>query len=157
SYQRYLAFRNIVPVDVGIRGEEIPFTEISLLWRSRKAVLSLCGSRCKRCGTPQYPPQRICVNPDCGAVDEMAEYCFAGKKAALATYTADYLAAGVESPALYGTLDFEGGGTFPFDITDCSLEDLKVGMRMEMTFRKKYVDEARGHHGYHWKATPDRA
>lgn len=154
SYEKYLTFRDVIPTEIGIRGEEIAFSQMSTLFREHKAVFGLCGSRCKRCGTPQYPPQRICVNPDCGATDEMEEYRFSDKKGSLFTYTGDNLTFSISPPAIYGFVDFEGGGRYWFDFTDCDLESLKVGMPTEMTFRKKYVDEARGQHGYFWKAIP---
>ncbi|MCD6359179.1 MAG: hydroxymethylglutaryl-CoA synthase family protein [Dehalococcoidia bacterium] len=154
SYEKYIAFRNILPVEVGVRGEQIAFTQISTLWRENKAIFSLCGSKCKRCGTPQYPAQRICVNPDCGAVDEMEEYRFSDKKGTLIAYTGDNLAFCVNPPAIYGVADFDGGGRFWFDITDCNLDVVKVGMPVELTFRRKYLDEAHGICGYFWKAVP---
>jgi len=144
-------------MEMGMRGEESASTSMSLLFRDRKAILALCGSKCKRCGTPQYPPQRICVNPDCGAVDEMEDYCFSDKKGILFTYTGDNLAASIDPPAMYGMVDFDGGGRFWFDLTDCDLESVKVGLPVEMTFRRKYLDETRGVHGYFWKAVPIRA
>jgi hydroxymethylglutaryl-CoA synthase len=157
SYEKYLAFRNLAPMDLGMRGEEIVRSPMSTIFRERQSILSLCGSKCKRCGTPQYPAQRICVNPDCGAVDEMESYRFSDKKGILFTYTGDNLAASIDPPAIYGFVDFEGGGRFWFDLTDCDLESIKVGMPVEMTFRRRYVDDASGVHGYSWKATPIRA
>ncbi|MBL7061456.1 MAG: hydroxymethylglutaryl-CoA synthase family protein [Dehalococcoidia bacterium] len=157
SYEKYLAFRNLAPMDLGMRGEESIRSPMSTLFRERQSILSLCGSRCKRCGTPQYPVQRICVNPDCGAVDEMESYRFSDKKGVLFTYTGDNLAASIDPPAIYGFVDFEGGGRFWFDLTDCDLDSIKVGMPVEMTFRRRYIDEACGVHGYSWKATPIRA
>ena len=157
SYEKYLVFRNLAPVDLGMRGEESIRTPMSTLFRERKSILSLCGSKCKRCGTPQYPAQRVCVNPDCGAVDEMESYRFSDKKGVLFTYTGDNLAASIDPPAIYGFVDFEGGGRFWFDLTDCDLDSIKVGMPVEMTFRRRYIDEARGVYGYSWKATPIRA
>ncbi|MCJ7655756.1 MAG: short-chain dehydrogenase, partial [Dehalococcoidia bacterium] len=59
SYEKYLAFRNLAPMDLGMRGEESVRTPMSTLFRERQSILSLCGSKCKRCGTPQYPAQRI--------------------------------------------------------------------------------------------------
>jgi len=156
SYDKYLVFRNVLPVEVGIRGEELPFTMLSTLWRDRKMILSLHGSKCKKCGTPQYPAQRVCVNPDCGAIDEMGDYTFYDKKASVFTYTGDHLAASIDPPAIYGFVNFEGGGRYWFDFTDCDLDQLKVGMPMEMTFRRKALDEARGQHVYYWHAMPVR-
>lgn len=154
SYEKYLSFRNLIPMEVGIRGEEIAITPMSALVRDRELVLSLRGSKCKRCGTPQYPPQRICVNPDCGAVDEMEGYRFSDKKSTLFTYTGDNLAFSISPPAIYGQVDFEGGGRYWFDLADCDLESVRVGMPLEMTFRRKYLDDSRGVHGYFWKITP---
>jgi uncharacterized OB-fold protein len=116
--------------------------------------LALFGSRCKHCGTPQYPPQRICVNPDCGAVDEKEDYCFSDKRAVLFSYTADHMASSVNPPLIYGVIDFEGGGRFVFEFTDCELDSIKVGMPVKMSFRRKYLDKSRGIHGYFWKAIP---
>ena len=42
----------------------------------------------------------------------------------------------------------------PLDFTDCAVEDVKVGMPVELSFRRKYYDEIRGIHGYFWKAVP---
>jgi hydroxymethylglutaryl-CoA synthase len=157
SYEKYLAFRNLTPVELGMRGEISFRTPMSTLFRERETVLALCGSRCKSCGTPQYPRQRICVNPDCGAVDQMEGYRFSDKKGVLFTYTGDNLAASIDPPAMYGFVDFDGGGRFWFDLTDCDLDSTKVGMPVEMTFRRRYVDESGGVYGYSWKAMPVRA
>ena len=120
-------------------------------------LLGLVGSRCKRCGTPQFPPQRVCAKPDCGAVDEMEDYRFAQRKGHLFTYTADSLAFSPNPPAIYGMVDFEEGGRSLFDLTDCDLDMLSVNMPVEMTFRRKFHDENRGVSAYSWKATPIRA
>jgi uncharacterized OB-fold protein len=64
------------------------------------------------------------------------------------------LAASVDPPAIYGLVDFEGGGRAAMDFTDCTLDDVKVGMPVELSFRRKYLDQVRGIHGYFWKAVP---
>ena len=156
-YEKYVAFREILDIDTGGRGEEISPTQMTILWRERKWLTALCGSRCKRCGVPQYPPQEICANPDCGAINEMEEYRFSDKKGRLFTYTGDLLAFSPNPPAIYGVVDFEGGGRWLFDLTDCDLESLKVNMPVEMSFRRKFHDASRGIYAYFWKATPIRA
>ncbi|MEM3433373.1 MAG: OB-fold domain-containing protein [Candidatus Methanomethyliaceae archaeon] len=157
SYEKYLAFRSLAPMDIGLRGEVGIRTPMSTLFRERKTILALCGSKCRKCGTPQYPPQRVCVNPDCGAVDEMEDYRFSDKKGVVFTYTGDNLAASIDPPSIYGLIDFDGGGRYWFDFTDCDLDSIKVGMPVEMTFRRRYADEPTGVYGYAWKATPIRA
>ncbi len=153
SYEKYLSFRDMLPIAKGIRGEEIPFTQVSNLWRERKSVLGLCGAKCKKCGTPQFPYQRVCVNPDCGAINEMEYYRFSDKRGKLFTYTGDNLAFSPSPPAIVGIVDFDGGGRYYFDVTDCELNSIKVDIPVVMTFRRKYLDEARGISGYSWKAT----
>ncbi len=156
SYEKYLAFRNLAPMDLGMRGEISIRTPMSALYRERKEVLALCGSKCTECGTPQYPYQRVCVNPDCGAMDRMEDYRFSDRRGVVFTYTGDNLAASVDPPSIYGLVDFEGGGRYWFDFADCDLDSVKVGMPVEMTFRRRYVDESSGVHGYSWKAMPMR-
>jgi hydroxymethylglutaryl-CoA synthase len=154
SYEKMITFKGILDTEKGIRGETVAFTALSDLWRSRHQVLGLCGSRCRICGTPQFPAQKICVNPDCGAIDQMEFYRFSDKRGTLFTYTGDHLAFSPNPPAIYGMVDFDGGGRYWFDITDADLKELKVGMPVEMSFRRKYVDSKLGVHGYFWKAVP---
>ena len=154
SYTKYLVWRNILPVEVGMRSEEDLWTRWSALWRSHKMVFGLCGSRCTECGMVQLPPQRICVNPECGAVDKNEDYLFSDKLGRIASFTGDMLAASLNPPAISGQVEFEGGGKMMFDLTDCDLEALKTGMTVSMSFRRKYFDKKRDISGYFWKAVP---
>jgi 3-hydroxy-3-methylglutaryl CoA synthase len=154
NYTKYLSFKGMLPKEIGIRGEEVAPTSLSLSWREQNAVLRLAGSKCKACGTPQFPQERVCVNPDCEAVDQMEDYSFSDRKGLLFTYTADHLTYSEDPPAIYGIVDFEGGGRYWFDITDCQMESLEVGQAVQMTFRRRYLDEARGITGYFWKIMP---
>ena len=156
SYERYSSYRDVIPMEMGFRGEVGP-SMVSMMWRERKTILALVGARCKKCGTPQYPYQRVCVNPGCGAIDEMEDYRFSDKKGKLFSYTSDSLAFSPSPPEIYGVVEFEEGGRFAFNLTDCELEQLSVDMPVEMTFRRKYVDSMRGIHGYFWKAMLPRA
>ncbi len=152
SYERMVTFNEVLTIDTAGRGEEGVPTSATIMWRDRKKNYALVGSKCKKCKTPQWPPQHVCVNPKCGAIDEMEEYRFSDKKAHLFTYTGDNLAFSPTPPEMYGIIDFEGGGRGMFNLTDCELDDLSVEMLVEMTFRKKY--QGRGVTGYAWKGTP---
>ena len=154
SYEKYLAFRGLISPEGGIRAEAIPYTAMSLAWRDRREILGLCGTRCKECGTPQYPAQKVCVNPDCQAIDKMESYRFSDKKGKIFSFTKDLLSYTPNPPALYAVIDFDGGGRFWFDITDCDLDSLTIGTEVKMTLRRRYVDERGGIIGYFWKAVP---
>jgi len=157
NYQKYVTFRNVITVEKGMRGETIPWEQVPVVWRNRREILGFVGSRCKRCGTPQFPIQRVCANPSCKAIDEMEAYRFSDKKGNLFTYTEDSLAFSLNPPVRYGMIDFDGGGRSLCDLTDCESDDLKVDMPIEMSFRRKFVDENRGIYAYCWKAIPVRA
>ncbi len=152
SYDRMVTFNNVLTTDVAGRGEEVFRTSTTILWRDRKKLIGLIGTKCKKCKTPQWPPQRICINPKCGAIDQMEEYRFSDKQARLFTYTGDMLAYSPTPPELYGMIDFEGGGRAIFNLTDCDQDELSVNMLLEMTFRKRW--ESPGFVGYGWKGTP---
>jgi len=154
NYTKYLIWRDILPGDKGLRSEEDHVTRWSQLWRKRKEVLGLWGTKCLKCATVQYPTQQVCVNPDCGAVNEMEPYCFADKAGYIFSFTGDNLAASVNPPAVYGQIVFDEGGRYMFDFTDCDLDSLTTGMPVQMTFRKKYQDRKRDVTGYFWKAIP---
>jgi len=155
SYQKYAVFRDMLPLDLGARGDVFP-TQLSHLWRQSRVVTGLYGTKCLKCGTVQYPAQRICVNPDCGAIDQMEPHRFAEKTGKLFNYTGDNLTYCPNPPAAYGLVDFDGGGRYHFDLTDCTLESLKVGLPVRMSFRRKYIDKKQGISGYFWKAVPIR-
>ncbi|MDZ7833938.1 MAG: 3-oxoacyl-[acyl-carrier-protein] synthase III C-terminal domain-containing protein [Desulfobacterales bacterium] len=156
NYTKYLVWRDILPGDRGLRSEEDLWTRWSQLWRKRKEILGLWGTQCQNCGTLQYPSQRVCVNPECGATDKMSPYCFSDKKGRIASFTGDNLAASINPPAIYGQVVFEEGGKYMFDFTDCDLESLSTGMSVEMSFRRKYRDQKRDIAGYFWKAVPTK-
>jgi len=152
SYEKYLTFRGLLPL--AILDELEGATQLPLVWRSRREIYALHGTRCKKCGTPQYPPQRICVI--CQATDQMEDYSFADRKATLFSFTIDHASPNVNPPLTYGYVDFDGGGRFVFEITDCEPSSLKTKIPVEMSFRRKYRDEIRGIVGYFWKAVPKR-
>jgi uncharacterized OB-fold protein len=51
-------------------------------------------------------------------------------------------------------VDFDAGGRYQCELTDARPEEVAVGDRVEMTFRRLYT--AGGVHNYFWKATPSR-
>ena len=154
SYEKYLAFRKLMPSEIGIRGEETLYTSFSIVSRDNREIYGMVGTKCKKCGTPAWPAQRICPNPDCGAVDQIEPYRFADKKANIFTYTSDFLAPSIDPPSSYGFIDFVGGGRTGVDFTDCDANSLKVGMPVELSFRIKFTDEKRAAVNYGWKGIP---
>jgi 3-hydroxy-3-methylglutaryl CoA synthase/NAD(P)-dependent dehydrogenase (short-subunit alcohol dehydrogenase family)/putative sterol carrier protein len=154
NYFKFLKFRNLITTEEGIRAEAPSQTALSTLWRKREMVLGLVGGKCTKCGTPQFPKMDICVNPECAATHSQEDYEFADIPAAIMSYTGDMLAVSEDPPAIYGMVQFEGGGRLMADFSDCELGDLKVGLPVKMVFRRHAVDPERGFIGYFWKAVP---
>ena len=156
KYEKYSVWRNILPGDLGTRAEVDLWTRWSVNWRKRKAILGLWGTRCTKCGTVQYPPQGVCVNPECGAINQAEDFMFSDKKGRVVSFTGDSLSASFDPPAIYGSVEFDVGGRFMFDFTDCELEAMSVGTPVAFSFRRKYYDEKRDIVGYFWKAVPEK-
>ncbi len=154
NYAKYLKFRDLLPTEMGIRAECPTQTAMTVLWRQRKMLGGMIGGKCRECGTPQIPRMDVCVNPACKAINSQDDYEFQDVPAKVKSFTGDMLAVSLDPPAIYGMVEFEGGGRYMADFTDCELEEVKVGQSVELAYRKRYTDEARGFTGYFWKAIP---
>jgi len=151
GYGTYLKWREILPTEPPRRPDPDRPGAPPML-RSAAWKFGFVGSRCTACGTPQLPPQRICVR--CGAKDRMEPYPFADRPARIATLTLDRLAFSLNPPTVSVVLDFEGGGRFLCEMTDCQPEQVQIGDQVEMTFRRMFT--ADGVINYFWKARPRR-
>ena len=151
SYGNYLKWREILPTEPPRRPDpERPAAPPMM--RSEKWKFGLIGSRCKACGTPQLPPQRVCVK--CRTFDKMEPYAFADRTGRIATYAIDRLAYSLNPPTINVVVDYEGGGRFLCEMTDCEPDKVAIGDEVEMTFRRLFT--ADGVHNYFWKARPKR-
>jgi hydroxymethylglutaryl-CoA synthase len=149
TYETYLSWRDLVPTEEP-RHPEQESPSITCLWRERKSTLAFYGSKCVACGTVQYPPQRVCTK--CQSKDHLTEYKFSDKKGHVFTYAIDQLSWSKQVPVLIGVVDFEGGGRVMCEICDCKPEEMRIGMPVEMCFRK--LDQDTDIQNYFWKGRP---
>jgi len=153
NYEQYLRWRELVPLQPAARPPlEIRQPSPVAQWREVPWELRLTGTRCLYCGTPQYPPQRVCVN--CHTKDEMEPYRFADVPAKVFSFSHDYVMQTVDPPVTVTFVDFEGGGRIMCDMTDRDPAAVEVGMPVEMTFRRLYY--VGGIYNYWWKCQPAR-
>jgi uncharacterized OB-fold protein len=68
------------------------------------------------------------------------------------TFTVDRLAYSPSPPIVFAVVDFDGGGRLPIELTDVAPDEVSIGTRVEMTFRR--LSEADGIVNYFWKARP---
>ncbi|HLA81603.1 MAG TPA: OB-fold domain-containing protein, partial [Thermoleophilia bacterium] len=153
NYEQYLRWRELLPLQPPARPPiELKMPSPAAQWREVPWEMRLTGTRCLNCGTPQYPPQRVCVN--CHAKDQMQPYRFSDVPAKVFSFSHDYVTQTLDPPVTVTFVDFEGGGRLMCDMTDRDPADVKVGMPLEMAFRRLYY--VGGVYNYWWKCLPVR-
>jgi hydroxymethylglutaryl-CoA synthase len=151
SYATYLAWRGLLERELPRRPEpDRPSAPASSRTRSWK--FGFVGSRCESCGFVEMPPARVCKH--CRSVDRMQPAPLAGVGGTVATFTVDRLAFSLSPPVIDVVVDFDGGGRCMLELADAGPDEVAIGMRTEMTFRRLYTSG--GVHNYFWKARPAR-
>jgi uncharacterized OB-fold protein len=156
NYMRYLVFNDLIEWDKGKRAERDKQTALTTLYRNRELIMSLTGGECRCCGTRQFPPARICANPECRGLDTQSPYSFADEPGTITSWSGDHLVATPDPPLHYGMASFDRGGRFLVEFADCEANDVKIGAPIHMAFRVKDYDTLRGFRRYFWKAVPNR-
>ncbi len=154
NYMKFLAFNGMIDLEKGMRAEKDNKTALTTAYRRRDMLESLTGGICSKCGTAQFPRSRICVNPNCGAVDTQTPYCFSERPAKVLSWSADFLTYSMDPPQHYGMVTFAEGGRFLSDFTDVDRGTFDSGADVRMVFRIKDFDDKRGFRRYFWKAVP---
>lgn len=154
NYLKYLGFNGLVELEKGMRAEVDKRTALSVLYRKNDMLLGLVGGKCRQCGTAQFPKTRVCVNPNCKAVDSQDDYGFSEREGTVLSWSADFLTYSMDPPNHYGMITFADGGRFMADITDVEQGQVDSGTKVRMSFRVKDRDEKRGFVRYFWKAVP---
>src|ERR1700687_281675 len=111
SYANYLKWRAILPTEPPRRPDPDRPAGPPMM-RSEKWKFGFIGSRCTNCGTPQLPPQLVCVK--CHQRGKMEPYGFADRIGKIATYAIDRLAYSLNPPTVNVLIYFDGGGRFLF-------------------------------------------
>ncbi|MEM9618967.1 MAG: 3-oxoacyl-[acyl-carrier-protein] synthase III C-terminal domain-containing protein [Pseudomonadota bacterium] len=154
NYTRFLSSYGAIDIDWGLRAERDNRTAQTVAYNKSRDLYGFVGGLCYQCDTPQFPKSRRCVNPECNALDTQRDHRFADLNATVKSFTEDWLAFTREPPLIYGNVSFEGGGNVFMEMTGFRSGDIAIGAPVEMTFRIKDIDAARGFHRYFWKATP---
>ena len=152
SYETYARWRDVWVTDAASRRPQAQSPSVSALWREGDRNIRFYGATCNQCGFVQYPPQRVCVN--CRAHDDSAPVRLSDRPGHVFTYSMDYLAGTTDTPLVIAVIDFDGGGRALCMITDRELDEIQIGMPVDMSFRKLRV--VNGIHNYYWKAVPRR-
>jgi len=126
----------------------------SRYWREVPQRYRLEANQCKKCTKKFFPPRLIC--PECGSRDFKDTKI--SEKGEITSYTIIRVPPSQykdQAPYAVGVVKLDDGVNVMGQIVDCDFEDLKVGMRVKIEFRKLF---SQGHSGilcYGYKFVPD--
>ena len=148
-YGKFLAWRGHLTPEPPRRPEPAR-PSASAAARSEDWKFGFVGSRDRSTGAIHLPPSRVSM--DGGAVDDMEPVPMADVQGTVATYTIDKLVYSPSPPVVFAVVDFDGGGRAPIELTDVEPTSVRIGDRVEMTFRRLFTSD--GIHNYFWKGRP---
>lgn len=152
SYGRFLSWRTMLAIEPPRRPEPQRVSATASA-RSENWKFGFVGSRDTTTGAVHLPPLR--VSADGQRTDNMQDAPMADVLGTIATFTVDRLAYSPSPPIVFAVVDFDGGGRFPVELCDIDAEEIAIGGRVRMTFRRLSVTDDIPN--YFWKATLVRA
>ena len=151
SYGKFLGWRGEAKLEPPRRPEPDRISA-SVSGRTEDWKYGFVGSRDRTSGELHMPPQRVSRVGD--TVDDMQPAPMSDVQGTIALLTIDRIAYSPSPPTAFAVVDWDGGGRLPVELTDVDASTLKMGDRVEMTFRKLFTSDEI--HNYFWKARPVR-
>ncbi len=122
-------------------------------WRKIPQWYRLEGVKCATCGSYYFPERTIC--PECRRDGKLEMYKFKGM-GKIYSYTVVHAPpAGFElhKPYIMAIVELDEGPRLTAQIVDCKKEDIDIGTKVEVVFRRirESGDEGIIHYGYKFK------
>jgi len=112
---------------------------IPRIWREEKSRYNLIGSRDKKCGSKYYPRRSIC--PKCKSKEmEDFELPRVGKIFSFTIIRAAPRGFTEYTPYAIGIVELEDGVRIMAQIVDTDFENIKIGQKVKMVFRRLMVE-----------------
>jgi uncharacterized OB-fold protein len=109
------------------------------------------AGKCKGCGNISFPPRLVC--PECGKGE--FEITVLKNEGTLLTYTIIRVGSdkfSIQTPYAVGIVALEDGINVTTQIADVNFEQLKIGQKVKLVFRKIQDEGKSGLHCYGYKA-----
>ena len=125
--------------------DEIPIREGFFVFpNDEQGSPRLIGSKCRQCGDVVFPKRKLCTLCES---EELMEEVFIGEKGTLYTYT--IVRAGYpnfDTPYILGFVELPDGKDLRVlaQLEDCGLEEVRIGMPLELTIGKIKTDSVTG-------------
>jgi uncharacterized OB-fold protein len=105
------------------------------VWRERKQRYLNEAARCRTCGRIHFPPRQVC-DACCGREFDVIRMADTGR---ILTYTVVHVAPPAfaqEVPYVVAILEMDDGARLMAQVADVSPEEVKIGARVRLEFRK---------------------
>ena len=128
---------------------------VARFWREIPQRYNIMGNKCGSCERVFFPPREAC--PDCRrkSFGKMEDIKLSGI-GEIVTYTIIHVGSEVfkeQIPYPIAIIKLEEGPQITAQIVDCNINDVKIGMKVEDTFRRIQEDGYTGaiYYGYKFK------
>ncbi len=126
----------------------------SRYWREIPQRYRLEANRCKNCGIVFFPPRLVCSHCKKREFEETK----LAEKGKVLTFTIIRVPPQQfvdQAPYAVGIVELDDGVKLTGQIVDCDLEDLKIGQRVKIEFRKIFDEGEAGILCYGYKFVPE--
>jgi len=130
-------------------------SNVARFWREIPQRYNLIGNKCENCGKVFFPPKESCPICRRNSIGKMKELKLRGR-GQIESYTIIHVAPEnfeEQVPYPIAIIKLEEGPKVTAQIVDCELDDVKIGMNVESTFRRIQEDGYIGaiYYGYKFK------
>lgn len=124
-------------------------------WREIPRRYRLEAVKCQQCGKVYFPARQIC--PECKGTS-FSMTTMPNEGTVLTTTVIRVAPAQWRTlvPYAMGIVELDNGTRITTQVVDCELEDVKIGMRVRLEFRRILDDGPSGTIAYGFKAVPAR-
>jgi len=129
-------------------------TTPSRYWREIPQRYRLEANKCRKCGFVSFPPRLIC--PQCQNREfEETKLAEEGKVLTFTVIRVPPHQFVDQAPYAVGIVELDDGVKLTGQIVDCDFEDLKIGKRVKIEFRKIFDEGEAGILCYGYKFVPE--
>ncbi len=128
---------------------------VARFWREIPQRYNIIGNKCGSCERIFFPPREACPHCRRKSLGKMEDIKLSGK-GEIVTYTIIYAgpkAFEEQVPYPVAIIKLKEGPQITAQIVDCDIDDVKIGMKVENTFRRIQEDGYTGaiYYGYKFK------
>jgi len=133
-------------------------SNVARFWREIPQRYNLIGNKCESCKRVFFPPREACPYCRRKSMGKMKDFMLNGK-GKIITYS--IIHTGPEAfeeqiPYPVAIVELDEGPKVTAQIVDCDTDDVKIGMKVESTFRRIQEDGYTGAIYYGYKFRPIR-